>query len=310
MSGNCILHVGFGHSGTTSLQENLLSKRDNLFYCGLPYHHFGGIFSAIKYADELDYKEAEIENLCDQYIWSKRNIGQRVVVSDETLTEQTTVYYTPRHMPHEIVACRLKRLFPDSTVLFTIRNQFDYIQANYFVLKRNYAYLANRAIEPFDEWFEGNRSQLANSFLRNVNYAKAVQAYELVFGRDNIRILPLEEIARGPRGYLDLLSAALSLQISPADVDRFAMVKNQRMTTVECIKTDLWPDSRFREFYESLVSSLGEEAIELAITSGTRASIPLSQQQRECIANVCRAGNDWLERNYDLKLTSLGYPCA
>ena len=132
MSGNCILHVGFGHSGTTSLQENLFSKRDNLFYCGLPYHHFGGIFSAIKYADELDYKEAEIENLCDQYIWSKRNIGQRVVVSDETLTEQTTVYYTPRHMPHEIVACRLKRLFPDSTVLFTIRNQFDYIQANYF----------------------------------------------------------------------------------------------------------------------------------------------------------------------------------
>ncbi len=149
-----------------AIQLEIRQTRALLHGSGLPYHHFGGIFSAIKYADELDYKEAEIENLCDQYIWSKRNIGQRVVVSDETLTEQTTVYYTPRHMPHEIVACRLKRLFPDSTVLFTIRNQFDYIQANYFVLKRNYAYLANRAIEPFDEWFEGNRSQLARIWAR------------------------------------------------------------------------------------------------------------------------------------------------
>jgi hypothetical protein len=49
MWGRTVLHVGFGHSGTTSLRKNLLERREELFYCGQPYGVRGGIFSDLKY---------------------------------------------------------------------------------------------------------------------------------------------------------------------------------------------------------------------------------------------------------------------
>ena len=44
---SAIIHVGFAHSGTTSLQQNLFLRRSEFLYCGLPYGEIGGIFSEL-----------------------------------------------------------------------------------------------------------------------------------------------------------------------------------------------------------------------------------------------------------------------
>jgi hypothetical protein len=88
MQRRTLLHVGFCHSGTTSLQKNLLERRDELFYCGQPYGLRGGIFSDIKYKPNYPlYDRARIKELCRSYIFEQASPHQSVTVSDESFVE-------------------------------------------------------------------------------------------------------------------------------------------------------------------------------------------------------------------------------
>jgi hypothetical protein len=150
MQRRTILHVGFSHSGTTSLRKNLLERRDKLFYCGQPYGVRGGIFSDIKYKPDYPLYSGfriiplnalrwtlggtgrwrdgrQIEKLCRSYIFEQASRHQSITVSDETFVDQPEIYYTPSMLPVRTIAERLRSLFPDAEILFTTRNQLDYV---------------------------------------------------------------------------------------------------------------------------------------------------------------------------------------
>jgi hypothetical protein len=59
-----IIHPGFAHSGTTSLQENIFSQRRDLLYCGIPYGELGGLFSWIKYQEDDFSARGEFRSMC------------------------------------------------------------------------------------------------------------------------------------------------------------------------------------------------------------------------------------------------------
>jgi hypothetical protein len=214
-----VIHVGFAHSGTTSLQETLFSRRRDIFYAGVPYSDLGGLFSWIKYLDPERYDHAAAERHCRELIFDRMRRNQRLVISDETLVEQPEIYYTPAMMPLGVIAERLRALFGECMILFTVRCQFRYVISMYKVLRRNYADLANREIESFEDWFAGNQTQVSNLYLRNLDYAPAIRIYQRVFGREAVRVLPLEIASfYGPRPYLARLGELLDLSISPQDL--------------------------------------------------------------------------------------------
>ena len=217
-----IIHVGFCHSGTTSLQENLFSRRSDLFYAGVPYRELGGIFSYIKYQDTEQYDFAETTRLKNGLILDKMQAHQRLIISDETLIEQPEIYYTPAMMPMRTIAERLYALFGRGIVLFTLRNQLRYVISNYLTLKKNYATLANRTIEPFDAWFAGNHDQVRNLFLRNLDPSNAIKIYQSVFGTEAVHVLPLELLlTEGTKAYLDRLGEITGLEISGAEAKQY-----------------------------------------------------------------------------------------
>jgi hypothetical protein len=217
-----IIHVGFAHSGTTSLQENIFSKRSDIFYAARPYGGLGGIFSRIKCQEPQLYDADATARGCEALIFDKMRANQddrRIVISDETLVDQPAIYYTPAMMPVALVAERLRALFGEALILFTIRNQLRSVISNYLVLKANYAALANRTIEPFDAWFAGNLGQVRNLFLRNLDLSLAIKAYQTMFGAHAVQVLPLELLLReGTAAYLGRLSQITGLEISHADV--------------------------------------------------------------------------------------------
>lgn len=146
---------------------------------------------------------------------------QRLIVSDETLIEQPEVYYTAAMMPIRTIAERLHALFGKGIVLFTLRNQMQYVISNYRVLKKNYASLAGRTIEPFDAWFAGNHTQVRNLFMRNLDPSHAIKIYQGIFGAEAIQVLPLELlIMEGTKAYLDRLSQITGIEIS-GEVERY-----------------------------------------------------------------------------------------
>jgi len=263
-----IIHVGFGHSGTTSLQVNVFTKRPEFFYAGIPYGELGGIFSCIKYQDIHEYDPVTVRGLCEQLIFEKMRRDQRLLISDETFVDQPAIYYTPAMIPAQMVAMRLREQFGACEVLFTLRNQYRYVVSNYLVLKRNYASLAHRVIEPFDDWFAGNQTQVRNLFLRNLDVSQAINVYQHAFGRDAVHVLPLELITEdGTASYLSALGAILGVRFSEEEIRSY-----------------------------------------VALNVSPPHDIVLNDEQRIFIQQRSGRGNALIAREFNLPLREYGYP--
>jgi hypothetical protein len=173
-------------------------------------------------------------------------------------------------LPVRTIAERLRSLFPDAEILFTTRNQLDYVVSSYLNLKRNYALLAQRPIEPFDRWFEGNHTQVANLFLRNLDYSQAIRTYIDVFGRDSVFVIPLELLLHdGVREYLDRLGSFLKIDIRDDDIANYSAVWNRRMTTLEdAFVGATCEEPRFHELYDVFMANAnGAEAMNASAPS-------------------------------------------
>lgn len=211
------------------MQENIFSKRSDIFYAARSYGELGGIFSRIKCQEPQLYDAPAAARGCEALIFDKMRANRddrRIVISDETLVDQPAIYYTPAMMPVALVAERLRALFGDA-----LRS----VISNYLVLKANYAALSNRTIEPFDAWFAGNLGQVRNLFLRNLDLSLAIKAYQATFGAHAVQVLPLELLLRdGAAAYLGRLSqltartSVLSSEAPTAPASRWSIGSQER----------------------------------------------------------------------------------
>ncbi len=305
MTGNnvTLIHVGFCHSGTTSLQRNFFSRRADIFCC-TSVGNCGGIFSLIKYEENASHVERQVKLLIDRYVSRKIARGQKLVLSDETLVEQPEIYYTPQKLPVSVIAQRLKRFFPNAQILFTVRNQFDYVVSCYFNLKRNYADLANRTMEDFDAWFAGNHSQISNLFLRNLDYSQAIGTFADVFGKQAVSVLPLEALSMlGEKGYLTRIGDLLRAEITEVDARRFEVVRNKRMSRAEDAITTNWRFGAARRSLNRLVRTY-----QTCMGEHSPAAVRLTDGQIALIRDRCAEGNRLLQDEFGIDLAALGYP--
>jgi hypothetical protein len=175
-----VIHVGFTNTGTTSLQLNFFSRRNDIFYVGEPYNERGGIFSYLRYAEDFKYDEAYIRRLCNEQIFAKSE-GRTIVTSDETFCDSPQIYFAPYLVPRDLIAFRLFRLFQPAKIIFTIRRQEDYISSMYLNLKRNSAFLARMPVPPLSRWYRGMLSQIRSNYLQNINFHDSIALYEQIF---------------------------------------------------------------------------------------------------------------------------------
>ena len=302
-----VLHVGFGHAATTSLQHGFFGHRDDLHYLGLPYRDAGGFFSFLKYADDGHVPPADMLGWCRDLMYGHPDRGGRpIVVSDEMFAETAEVYYAPRHLPAAVVAARLKRYFPAAKVVFTVRRQPDYVTSLYFNLRRNFAYLAGMPMPPFAEWWWGMHTQVCCPYLQNVDYAPLIRTYCELFGREDVLVLPLEALkADGPAAYLNRLGAFAGLPIGEADIERFRTPHNARMSVVEDRVADLLAA---RHLAADVRKALENPALAGLLPQSAPATLDLGDEVRRHIHDRAAAGNRWLATEFGLPLADWGYP--
>ncbi|MFN0054827.1 MAG: hypothetical protein ACKV0T_21865 [Planctomycetales bacterium] len=302
------LHVGFGHAATTSLQEAFFSQRPDLFYLGTPYRDAGGLFSYLKFLDSQALDEGQMLAWCRALAYGdSRRDGRPIVVSDETFCDTSEVYYCPRHLPGDIVAARLKRFFPTAKILFTIRHQPDYVASMYFNLKRNYAFLAGERIPEFQEWWEGLQTQVRCLYLQNLDYAPLIDVYARLFGRDNLLVLPLEELKhQGTRAYLEIICRFLGVELREDDVAAFSTPRNERMSVVEGRLAELLAAGS-PHWTPVIRDALDKRSLANLMAAAPRLALQLSEDQLAIIRQRVAAGNRRLAAEYKLRLGDLGY---
>jgi hypothetical protein len=302
------LHVGFGHAGTTSLQLNFFSRRQDLFYLGTPYGEAGGLFSHLKYTDDHLLIEQQMLDWCRNLVYSNpRREGRPIVVSDETFCDTSEVYYAPRHLPGDLIAARLKRYFPTAKIIFTMRHQLDYISSMYFNLKRNYAFLAGMPLPEFNEWWAGMQTQVRCQYLQNLDYSQMIEVYSRLFGRENVLVLPLEELkTHGARRYLEKLCQFMSLELRESDVADFSIPRNERMTVVESRLAELITAGS-AEWTSVVRSLLEKESMAGLVANAPRLSLKFDDEQLREIKRVVVRGNQRLAEDFHLPLGEMGY---
>jgi hypothetical protein len=302
------LHVGFGHAGTTSLQLNFFSRRPDLFYLGTPYSEAGGFFSNLKYLDDFLLHEPQMLDRCRNLIYGNpRREGRPIVVSDETFCDTSEVYYCPRHVPSDLTALRLKRYFPTAKIIFTMRNQLEYVSSMYFNLKRNYAFLAGAALPEFPEWWSGMHTQTRCLYLQNIDYSQMVDFYARLFGRENVLILPLEELkSHGARRYLERLCRFMNVPLREADVTDFSVPRNERMTVVESRLAEL-VTAGSSEWSAVVRSLLEKESMAGLVGNSHKLAVKYDDDQLREIRRVAVPGNQRLAADFNLPLAEMGY---
>jgi hypothetical protein len=302
------IHVGFGHAGTTSLQLNFFSRRPDLFYLGTPYGEAGGLFSNLKYLDDFLLNEHQMLEWCRDVVYGdSRREGRPIVISDETFCDTSEIYYCPRHVPGDIIALRLKRYFPTAKIIFTMRNQLEYVSSMYFNLKRNYAFLAGASLPEFHEWWEGMHTQARCLYLQNIDYSQMIEVYSHLFGKDNVLILPLEELkTHGARRYLDRLCRFMNLDLRESDVTDFSIPRNERMTVVESRLAEL-VTAGSAEWSSVVRSLLEKESMAGLVANAPRLAIKYDDDQLREIRRVCVPGNQRLAAEFNLPLAEMGY---
>lgn len=169
--------------------------------------------------------------------------------------------------PIGTIAARLRDIFGECIVLFTLRNQYRAVISNYLTLRKNAAN-EGREIEPFDAWIAGNRTQIRNLYLRNLDASYAIGIYQRVFGRQAVHVLPLEHLTEwGTAAYLARLAEITGLEISPDEARAY-------------VRRNASPPN----------------------------DIELSPEQKAFVHRRAAVGNALIAREFDLPLREFGYP--
>jgi hypothetical protein len=304
------IHVGFANTGTTGLQHNFFTKRDDIFYVGEPYGEFGGIFTTIKNIEDFNLNFSSLARLCNDLV-VKKSGGRPIVVSDETLTETPQLYFAPYTMPRDMIALRLHQLFPFPKIIFTIRDQRRYAESMYLNLKRNAAHFDRMPVPPFSQWLGGALSLWRAHYLQNLNFFECISLYTRIFGRENICVMPLEmAVNDGARPYLARLCDFMGLELRASDVANFVRVHNRRMSQQQARAAELLSNDRFQQFYADLREALGAAQLAAVLEKGPRSSVAMRPEDEEKICQQVDLGNRLIAEEFRLDLARYGYPLA
>ncbi|RME34966.1 MAG: hypothetical protein D6786_03340 [Gammaproteobacteria bacterium] len=163
-------HIGYHKTGSTFLQERVFSRLRETCY----------IYRQVDV--DPDSRELVIPDEERRRLEAAREEGRSVVVSSEGICGGLAEDYPE-------AAESVARISPGARILLVIRSQYTIL--------RSYHWLAVKAGLPLgiDDYVE----RIITT--GKLDYLRLVEAYVDQFGRDAVKVLPFEELARDPEGF-------------------------------------------------------------------------------------------------------------
>ena len=305
---NVFIHPGFGKSGTTTIQRNIFGKHSQILSIGRPYSDLNNqIRREIGGIDGVNYDDARVTSLLDEALSNNDPSKHKCIVwSDEKLVSNAYMRST--------VANRLKGFFPDSHVLFTIRNQITALESFY----GNHGRLIKCAPEPhngrfvsLDNWLAYSYQNKETTYLGLIDYFASISMYEKLFGEDRVHVFLFEELLNDKRHFSEKLSKLLSIdkdqtftlltqgtQRNPRDPGRTVSYARLRERVLPGVSME-----RMLPFGSTLKDRFSKF---LAKGKGTKVEIP--DNWKKPLNEFYGEGNSKLIKMKGLPLEEYGYP--
>lgn len=198
---NVVFHIGYPKTGTTTLQKSFFDDR-RVYYLGKMLR--GGKHAAdsrtepsirlvmdLLSADTTRFEQSlpELQGL----IAAPVATGLPVVLSDEAFTfaeymRLPAISATPVFTDHAVLAGRFRQLWPEATIIVSIREQKSFITSFYLQSLKT-----GMNFQSFPEYVEAAfATSDRRSVLNALRYDEMYRAYAGAFGPERVKLLPFE----------------------------------------------------------------------------------------------------------------------
>jgi hypothetical protein len=296
------IHAGFVKTATSTLQRGVFSRHEGIKFLGLPAKddRLAGAIHAIAKADSSCFDLRQIRETFRPHLESGP-AGEVTLVSYENFT-----LYESRDKG--IVAHRLKEIFGDCRILFTMRRQEELVRAWY--LQKLPKYISGHNFLEFDDWLKLKMQEPHKSIMGELDFNSTIRYYEELFGRENVEIFLFEHLRQNAADFAQRMASWLGV-----DPTRFASLLvqahynptiTQRQRDFGRLTTTYLP--RFvADRGARLIPRLLRKRFKQFLEHGPSAKAPPSAALDAWIADHCRSGNRVLNARYGDQLARYGY---
>ena len=290
-----VVHPGFVRTATTTLQDAFQTLQ-GVNYFGIPFRHeaIEGALKAMLMADGTRYQADAARQALQQHAENDR----LNVISYENLASF-------KAKDKAMVAQRLKAVFPEARIIFTIRNQRDMVRS-WYLLKR-----ARTACVPFDDWWARAGRNPHRSILDDVNFDEIVRCYEGLFGVEHVGVFLYEQLRDDPDAFAANMAAFAGIDAVALAAALKSRHLNAGMTARQLAwgraRADWVPDALATWWHRHEPKGVARR-FEAWQARGDRAQVSLRKKQDQLLSSLCAEGNRRLMTQRGLPLAEYGYP--
>lgn len=210
------LHIGVIKSGTTALQMSVFPRCEELTYFGKPFPRLSAFIRAVNAHDEAAW-ERDLPAFAEEMRLYFDLARDRVLLSEE---EFSAGGGRTDFADRDTIAKRLHQVFPKATVFVVVRDQLAALQSLYCYAMA----VPDDRFVPFNTWIEGLPAISKNGRgLELFKYAELVRVYADLFGKERVKVLFYEDMAKRYDTFARELAAVLGV-----DADKFASIPVER----------------------------------------------------------------------------------
>jgi hypothetical protein len=208
------IHIGLMKTATTFFQETVFPQLGNTLFLPKNYIKYNHHFEKLKYTDDTLYDEDEIRKEFEKFK------NRKVLISSETLAGNP-VYNS---INRTSTAKRLKKIFPNATIILFIRGQFDMLLSLYKLhinesntiqrISQFYSFPVDHETSyQFQNISENHDISDYNTYYRgkihveNFKYFELIMLYKELF--DNVRVFLYEDFKNNPKEFINSLEDVL-----------------------------------------------------------------------------------------------------
>jgi hypothetical protein len=303
-----IVHVGLAKAASTYLQDTVFPR---LAGVALPFGDPEGarLLGAIALQDQLQFDEARVAEEVRRRLGAIATEDKIAVMSSEGLS---LIGGCDRRVRTQ----RVKRLFPDSEILFVIRRQDDLIRSYYGgAANLGLNNFGMRRFPDINDWLELAPMFAPVRFVQNMHPLEAAAFHETlreyvdVFGRERVHVVVFEEFKHEKLAFAAALGAVLEqpednvLACLHDEPKRHIVVDGKVMHKVSFSPLQKKKNSRFlfNRYTQRLIR-------EIVPRLRPRLRTDFNEKWTRRMAEAYGEANRRLAQEFDLPLARHGYP--
>ena len=291
-----LLHPGFAKTATTTLQEGLFDTHPDIGFLGRTRDGrlLDRLIHRISREDSITFDHAAARDALAEAI-DAIPANRRLLISCENFSLYEVA-------DRGLVAARLARLFPNATILFTIRNQNALLGAWY--AQKMKKYVKGGHWLSLEEYVRLKSKEPHRSIIGDLDFAPRVFHYVQLFGADRVHVLPFELLHRDRAAFAERLAGLLDIGAEEVEARLAEAPLNPRLGTA-------YVD--FHRRYGRWLPGYIARKIGTRVAQGghgTPLETQLPARVRRLVAANCARGNARLDAVFRLGLGGLGYPLS